>query len=296
MRNISKTIKHLNSKQSVINPFLKWPGGKRWLVSMIKEIVALEISDSGFYFEPFLGAGSTFLAISPKRAILSDINQELIDCIETVTIEPTKVMASLKKYSNTKEVYYKARASKPRSKVTAAARFIYLNRTCWGGIYRLNQKGEFNVPFGNSGRSVMTKIVLYACAELFSKASVQCADFDKIIQNATNGDAIYADPPYTLSRKNNGFIRYNDRLFSWDDQVRLSKASKRAKKKGAFVVISGLWHEDILGLYRGWWFIKIPRKTLISRDSEKRREIYEILLLSKKPCGAKYIHKELQKI
>ena len=271
-----------------IAPFLKWPGGKRWLIPIIKRIVGHELK--GTYYEPFVGAGAAFLAIAPEHAILSDINQELITCICTTIDRPTEVIRALKKYSNTETCFYKARASRPRSAIAEAARFIYLNRTCWGGIYRLNHKGQFNVPFGNSGRPILPNINFEACVKLFSRANILCADFEEVMGQAVKGDVIYADPPYTLLQKNNGFIRYNDRLFSWEDQKRLAKVCKSAANKGVFVAVSGLYHKDILGIYPGWWSLRISRKSLISGDSEKRREIFEMLLFNRKP---RLSHEEL---
>lgn len=230
-----------------------------------------------------MGAGAVFLSLAPENAVLSDINKELIDCIKTVCENPDNILQLLSKTLNTKEFYYKMRSSKPRSKASITSRFIYLNRTCWGGIYRLNKKGEFNVPFGNNQREILSGVNLKACAELFSTAKILCSDFENIISMANKGDVIYIDPPYTLSNKNNGFLRYNDKLFSWNDQKRLALSCEKASSRGVFIAISGFWHNDLFDIYKKWWAIKLPRKSLVSRTVENRREINEILLFNRKP-------------
>lgn len=261
--------------------FLKWPGGKRWLAPLLTEVIKGELT--GQYFEPFLGSGSVFFRFTPRKAYLSDINPDLISCFETVRDKPDDVTHAVWRYSNTRSCYYRVRSLKTRTAVGAAARFIYLNRTCWGGISRFNLRGEFNVPFGNSRRRICSAAVLKACARALKGANVKCVDFEEAMKEAERGDVVYADPPYTIQGKNNGFLRFNDKLFEWEDQERLAAASEKAKRRGVFVVISQVWHEDLLSLYAGWWALKIPRWSLVSREPLKRRTISELLLLNRRP-------------
>ena len=221
--------------------------------------------------------------VEPSKAVLSDINVELISCMTTVRDYPEKVISAIKRFSNTRECYYKVRPSNPRSEVGMAARFIYLSRTCWGGLYRVNESGNFNVPFGNSGRNIISSHYLRGCAKALTGAKLMCSDFEKLISKAGKGDVVYADPPYTINGKSNGFIHYNDELFSWEDQQRLAKASERAARRGAFVAITGIWHADILSIYPGWWALKLSRKSLLSRNIKYRRKTSEVLLLNRKP-------------
>lgn len=266
-------------------PFLKWPGGKRWLAPLLKLIIRPELR--GTYYEPFLGTGAVFLMLKPKRAVVSDISGELISCLDTLRSNPDEVLHAVWRFSNTKECYQHVRSMVPRTKVTACSRFIYLNRTCWGGLYRINRLGKFNVPFGNSGRKICSKKSLQQCAQILKDATLLRCDFEETIAKAAKGDVIYADPPYTLSGKNNGFLRYNDTLFSWYDQNRLAVANRQAAGRGAFVIVSGLLHKDILKLYPGWWVLELPRKSLVSREIKGRRTISEILLLSRRPVCRK---------
>jgi DNA adenine methylase len=167
-----------------------------------------------------------------------------------------------------------------------AARFLYLNRTCWAGIYRLNRQGHFNVPFGKSGRALGFQDNIADVARMFGKATVCACDFEESISLSGPGDVVYADPPYTTKGENNGFVRYNERLFSWRDQVRLSECCRAAKRRGVFVGVSGLCHSDLLSLYRGWWMLRIARKSLVSRKTAGRGEIHEVVLLSRRPSLA----------
>ncbi len=263
------------------SPFLKWPGGKRWLAPLLTPIIRRELK--GLYYEPFVGGGAVFFNLKPERAVLSDINAELITALGTVCERTNDVIQKILTFANDKECYYRARSTKPRTAIMAAARFIYLNRTCWGGLYRLNRRGEFNVPFGNSGRPVCPVSAIRSCAGAFKNATLQCSDFGEVMLQAEKGDAIYADPPYSLRGKNNGFLRYNDKLFSWEDQKRLAKVSSRIARRGVFIVISGIWHEDLLSLYPGWWSLRLSRKSLVSGNVKGRRLISELLLFSKKP-------------
>lgn len=164
--------------------------------------------------------------------------------------------------------------------VTAAARFIYLSKTCWGGIFRVNKNGQFNVPFGGSERTICRKENLLACVKIFEKAEITCSDFEPIIDKVGEGDVVYADPPYTSIGQNNGFIRYNERLFAWKDQERLAAACKRASERIAVIIVSGLWHESLLDLYSNWNAFRLERISRISAKKEGRGKEFEVLFLN----------------
>jgi len=262
-------------------PFLKWPGGKRWVAPLLASIVQPELD--GTYFEPFVGGASVFLQLQPSKAILSDINEELIKSLKIVRDDPELVVRAVHRLSNTSACYYRVRRMKPRSVISYAARFIYLNRTCWGGIYRLNKGGGFNVPFGRSGRVICKRSSVIDGARALKKAKLRCADFEEVMDEAGHGDVVYADPPYTTRGQNNGFVRYNEILFAWQDQMRLAAACERAAKRGAFVVVSGLWHRDVLNAYPFWWGMQVSRTSTVSREVESRTSVSEALLFSRKP-------------
>jgi DNA adenine methylase len=139
----------------------------------------------GTYYEPFVGSGAVFLRLPPVNAVLSDSNAELIASIRTIRRFPDPILRAVRRLSNTRSCYNRMRAAQPRSSITRASRFLYLNRTCWGGIYRLNQEGKFNVPFGDSGRAICTANRLLQAAKRFRRADLRCSDFEPIVEART---------------------------------------------------------------------------------------------------------------
>ncbi|MCH8043054.1 MAG: Dam family site-specific DNA-(adenine-N6)-methyltransferase [Planctomycetes bacterium] len=262
-------------------PFLKWPGGKRWLAPLLRAIMVRELT--GTYYEPFVGAGAVFLQLRPERSVLSDTNSDLIHFFNVVRTRPEEVVRAVWQCSNTAECYARVRRRVPRSDVGRAARFLFLNRTCWGGIYRTNKVGEFNVPFGDSGRRLCSLQHVIDVSAVYSNAALAVQDFESGFRCAKSGDAIYADPPYTGKGENNGFVRYNEKLFSWSDQVRLARECRSAKQRGVFVAVSGLRHDELLSLYSGWWVLKLSRHSTVSRELASRRQITEVAIFSRKP-------------
>jgi DNA adenine methylase len=262
-------------------PFLKWPGGKRWLAPMLAEVFRHEQVNR--YYEPFLGAAALYLQLRPPNAVLSDINEELIRFLKTIRVEPECVVRRVWQWSNDESCYERVRASNPRTDRGRAARFLFLNRTCWGGLFRTNRDGHFNVPFGRSGRSLCSLSRVKKVANCFLYAELHAQDFEPAIECAGKGDGVYVDPPYTGKGENNGFVRYNEKLFRWKDQERLARVCRSARKRGAFVVVSGLHHIELLGLYAGWWKLSVNRYSGVSRTVESRRQVPEVLMFSRKP-------------
>jgi DNA adenine methylase len=262
----------------MVRSFVKWPGGKSWLAPTLAGLIGDQIK--GTYYEPFVGSGSVFLHLVPDNAVLSDNNCELVSSIRTISYSVEKVLLALDRLSNTQSCYDEVRTSAPRDPIGKAVRFLYLNRTCWGGIYRLNKHGCFNVPYGNSGRVICQPTVLLSAAKQFRLAKLICSDFESVICEAKAGDVVYADPPYTTRGQNNGFNRYNEQLFAWLDQERLASVCKLASRRGALVIVSGPWHPDFLSLYEGWRRHEVRRVSTISRLSKGRRRISEALVIS----------------
>lgn len=271
----------LTSSSSGSLPFIKWPGGKRWLAPNLAEAVESELEDR--YVEPFLGGGAVFFALEPARAVLSDLNPELIDLYSWVKRDPNLLVDRVWRFSNTAECFYRARASKPRTSLGRAARMLYLSRTSFGGIYRLNKSGEFNVPFGSSGRVVCRRAPVRAASKALRTAELQCGDFEAVINMSGKGDAVYADPPFHGSEDCQGFRRYNDKTFTWADQERLAKSAKQAAARGAFVVVSLPWQQDILQLYSGFVVLRADRQSRVSRSPGGRRQVAEAVLFSRAP-------------
>ena len=187
------------------------------------------------------------------------------------------------RFSNTKECDQRVRRMRPRSSIGAAARFLYLNRTCWGGIYRLNRKGEFNTPFGGSGRTICRlKEAIGPCAR-FKRARLTCRDFEASLSTCRKGDVVYLDPPYTAPGSTECFARYNQQPFTWSDHVRLAHAAKDAGKRGALIALSSFWRVELLSMYSGWMGVELVRHSRVSRNPTNRRKVRELLLFSRVP-------------
>lgn len=262
-----------------VTPFLKWPGGKRWLMANHQDIFPLNYNR---YIEPFLGSGAVYFKLNPSQAILSDANSWLIDTYLAIQDDWERVYNTLKKHhkNHSNDYYYKIRSQKPRNKYTKAAKLIYLNRTCWNGLFRVNRKGEFNVPIGTKKNVIMDADNFAQTSKYLSNAIIMNYDFEEIIDKAKKDDLIFADPPYTVKHDNNGFIKYNEILFQWEDQVRLKEALLRAKNRGAKIVMTNAHHKSILELYGSDFELKtVNRKSVISGSAKYRGNCQEYLIL-----------------
>lgn len=197
-------------------PFLKWPGGKRWFIAGYTSLLP---TDFDRYIEPFLGGGSVFFHLEPDRAILSDTNDELIGTDAAIRDHRARLEAALRRHHarHSEGHYYRVRDSSPESIGTRAARMIYLNRTCFNGIYRVNRDGRFNVPKGTKSSVILDTDDFTAAARLLAAADLRTSDFEPVIDEASEGDFVFADPPYTVSHNNNGFVKYSEKLFSWGE-------------------------------------------------------------------------------
>lgn len=260
-----------------ITPFLKWAGGKRWLAAVLDPLL---VQNGATYFEPFVGSGAMYFHSTPSKAVLSDANPDLIETFSAIKDMPEKVFDLLKEHAtkHSTEYYYKVRATKYRTAATRAARIIYLNRTCWNGLYRVNKNGDFNVPKGTKTSVILESDNFQSISEILQNAELLCSDFEIQIDRAKNGDVIFADPPYTVRHKHNGFIKYNENLFSWNDQERLCDALARAKKRGATVLLTNADHSSIRTLYSEFQIEETTRYSAISSTSKKRGRFEELII------------------
>lgn len=261
----------------MILPFLKWPGGKRWLVQMFPEVFQ---GVKGTYYEPFLGAGAVFFMTAPERARLSDSNEQLINVYKQIRRAPGKFTDALEKYQtkHDKGFYYRERGREYESGFRRAVQFVYLNRTCFNGIYRVNLDGEFNVPIGTKTAVTLPSDDFFGAATALRGKTLVTANYDETIALAGKGDLVYADPPYTVKHNLNGFVKYNDKLFLWSDQEKLAASAQAAAKRGAKVIVSNANHESISRLYADWHQYEVSRSSVISADSEKRGQTTELLI------------------
>lgn len=236
------------------------------------------------YIEPFLGGGSVFFYLEPNNAILSDINQELIQTYISFKEEFPAVFEYLKiHYKNdSPNYYYKIRETQTRSTHTAAARMIYLNKACFNGIYRVNRNGAFNVPYGKHKCINLIKKELEASSQCLSNAQILCQDFEVTIDMSENGDFLFCDPPYAVLNEENRFVAYNADSFSWNDQIRLANSLKRALTRGVKIIMTNVDHPEVRALYQnipGFELDSVNRQCFIS-GTNAGRSIYSELIVS----------------
>jgi DNA adenine methylase len=262
------------------DPFLKWAGGKRWLVANNRLPIP-----HGYrrYIEPFLGGDSVFFHLKPANAILSDLNEELIELYRVIRDSPMAIQALMEAHqkAHSKSHYYNVRASIPTTPNERASRMLYLNRACWNGLYRVNLKGEFNVPIGTKQSILFEGEELETFSSVLKSIELRCADFASTMAEAGEGDFVFIDPPYTVQHNLNGFVKYNERIFSWADQIRLRDAVRSAIKRGASVVITNADHASIRELYKGICdYCALERHSVLAGSAAKRGLTTEALFTS----------------
>lgn len=244
-----------------MKPIIKWAGGKRWLLN--DPMFALP-KFTGRYIEPFVGGGAVFFHLAPTAAIISDANERLIATYKSIRDDWRSVQSSLAEFhtQHSKDFYYEERAREHSSSHLCAAQFLYLNRTCFNGLYRENLKGQFNVPIGTKTQVVLPDDDFEQASKILSRADIRAGDFEAVVAEAVEGDLVFLDPPYTTAHNTNGFVKYNQKIFTWDDQKRLMKAICGAKLRGARVVLTNADHESIHELY-----VELGAPTVVSRPS-----------------------------
>lgn len=263
-----------------LHPFLKWAGGKRWLAKRLHK--ALSPLNGHRYIEPFLGSGAIYFYLAPREAVLTDLNDALISTYTAIRDNHRLVERHLLAHANhhSDSYYYEVRGSRPKGRYQKAARFIYLNRTCWNGLYRVNKAGIFNVPRGTKNSVNLTTDDFQGQSKLLKNATLMACDFEPVIDSAGKGDVIFADPPYTVKHNYNGFRKYNDNIFSWDDQLRLRNALSRARCRGAKIFHTNAAHKDIQEIYSGEFNIDTIDRTSVLASQAKHRGVYSELLIT----------------
>ncbi len=266
------------SPRMIPRPFVKWAGGKRQLIPVLMQRVP---SFSGRYFEPFLGGGALFFFMKPEKAYLSDTNAELIHCYNIVRDDPDALIAELGTLKYTTDDYYRIRDKNPAtlSPVNRAARTIYLNRTGFNGLYRVNSKGKFNVPMG---RYVNPKICdeknIRACSAVLRFAEVDTASFDTVVGRAGKGDFVYFDPPYIPLSRTANFTSYQQGGFSMEDQARLAEVFEALTRKGVYAMLSNSdvkWMHDT---YKGYPIQRVSATRAVNRNANDRGPVFEVVV------------------
>lgn len=223
-----------------------------------------------------------FFYANPKCAVLSDVNEELICAYIQLKKNASSVRDALSIHHerHSSEYYYKVRSKCPIDPVERAARFIYLNRTCFNGLYRVNLKGVFNVPKGTKTQVVYDDEDFDGYTNALKGAKLTSCDFSDTISIAGEGDFLYVDPPYTVKHNNNNFLKYNERIFSWSDQKRLVECLADAAKRGAKILVSNADHKCIWDLYRSnmWNITSVERCSVLASSSKYRRNTTEVVI------------------
>lgn len=269
------------SRESVAfetSPFLKWAGGKRWLISNHNELLPTTYKK---YYEPFLGGGAVFFCMKPKKSVLADINPDLIETYQAIKDDWRSIADLIEKYhrAHSVEFYYKIRSQNFEDPVERAARFIYLNRTCWNGLYRVNLKGVFNVPIGTKTNVVLNTDSFEGVSNALKNTKLKVGDFEEIIQLTKADDFLFVDPPYTVKHNFNGFIKYNNTLFSWDDQIRLRDCIQDAVSRGVKVLLTNADHPSVRELYEGIGeMLSLDRLSVISGNAGGRGRFSELII------------------
>ncbi len=271
-------FKELTKKST--RPFLKWVGGKTQLLDELKKYIPKNFNK---YIEPFVGGGALLFDLAPQKAIINDANEELINAYTVLRDDVDALINELSTYVYCTEFYYRMRAKNPKnlSQIERAARMIYLNKTCFNGLYRVNKKGEFNVPIGRyTNPTICDEEKLRNAHLALQNVTIECTDFIKVLlKYAEKGDLIYIDPPYHPVGKHSDFKRYTKDFFYKEDQIALKELIMELKRRGCFVIASNSHCEFILDLYKDFDIKVVNAKRYINKIAERRNNINEVIIL-----------------
>jgi DNA adenine methylase len=283
---LNRIISFSERETPVLPLFLKWAGGKLQLIEQFENLFPPDFRN---YYEPFIGSGAVFFYLKskskPNKVILSDTNEELINCFTVVRDNPSELIEVLLNHRkrHSKQYYYEVRdlESDRLDSVSRAARMIYLNKTCFNGLYRVNSKGEFNVPFGDyKNPSIFDRNTLYRASQLLQDADLRVMTFDKVLDFAGKDDFVYFDPPYIPLSKTSSFTRYSKSDFSIKEQNHLSEVFRALDSMECFVMLSNSDHSVTRELYRGYDknIVVVRAKRKINSVGSKRGAINEIVV------------------
>lgn len=267
---------------------LKWPGGKRQLLNEIKKYIPENINT---YYEPFIGGGAVFFDLMFNDAYMNDVNWELVNVYNQIKNHSKKLIQILEKHkqNHNKEYYYSIRKLdrseqyQELSHIEKAARFIYLNKTCYNGLYRVNSKGQFNAPMGKyKNPNICDKEVILEISHYLKKNNIQIKnmDFEKFLKNVKKGDFVYLDPPYDPLSDTANFTSYSKDGFNKKDQIRLKKVCDVLNEKGVNFLLSNSNTSFINDLYKDYKIIKVKARRNINSKGNSRGEIFEVLIMN----------------
>ena len=278
------------SKNLLLSPILKWVGGKRQLLS---EIIPLIDESCDNYVEPFIGGGAVLFRLQPKKAIINDYNTELINVYRTVRDDLDGLVALLKEHEkyNSSDYYYEVRALDrtpdfdKMSNLEKAARIIYLNKTCYNGLYRVNSLGQFNSPYGRyKNPNIVNEVVLRAISKYLNRneISISSGDYKDVLNDIEKNSFVYLDPPYMPISSSSSFTGYTEGGFGYDKQVELKEECDKLNSKGVHFLQSNSDCEEIRELYKDYRIKVVKAKRAINSDAKKRGQINEVLIYNAK--------------
>ncbi|MEM5877307.1 MAG: DNA adenine methylase [Candidatus Aenigmatarchaeota archaeon] len=266
----------------MLKPFLKWAGGKRQIVNILIDYMP---ESWNVYIEPFIGGGALFFNVMPDKAIISDINPELMNVYKVIKNNVNELIEDLSRHENSSEYYYNIRDNVDVSKMSEierASRFIYLNKTCYNGLYRENSSGKFNVPYGKyKNANIFDKDNLIKISQHLNDRDIQilCSDFENVCRLAKEKDFVFLDPPYYSDGNISKFTQYNKKTFSVNDHIRLKKVIDYLTENSVYVMTTNSNSDFILDLYKEYHIIKIKTNRSINSDSKNRgKKEYEVLI------------------
>ena len=259
-------------------PFVKWVGGKRQLVNEIHKRIPLNFNR---YYEPFIGGGAVFFSNGFNKAIISDVNQELINAYNVIKENVDNLIISLKKHLYNEEYFYELRKkdTSDLSNIERASRFIYLNKTCYNGLYRVNKKGKFNVPFGKyKSPLICDEENLKAVNYKLIKTKILCTDFEKSVLTAKENDFVYFDPPYMPLSSTSYFVGYSKNGFAYNEQLRLKNVYKKLSEKGVYCMLSNSYTNEVKELYSEYNIDTVKATRVINSKANGRGKIKEVII------------------
>lgn len=278
----------------LVQPFLKWAGGKRQLIPIIKQYIPQRYTQ---YYEPFVGAGAVLFSLQPSKSVINDTNSELVNCYQVIRDSPDELLTLCLQHEqkNSKEYYYQLRGQDRRpnfqdfSPVERAARIIYLNKTCFNGLFRVNSQGQFNVPYGNYARpAIADPAVIKAVSTFLNQRSVTICegDFADSVLTAQKGNFIYFDPPYQPISDTSSFTGYSMDGFGSHEQERLKQVCDQLSDRGCHVLVSNSNAPLIRELYSDsrYEIVEVQATRAINSVASKRGKIGELLIYNKYEC------------
>ncbi len=268
-------------KNQDLKPFLRWAGGKNWFRKHIENFIPDQFNN---YYEPFLGGGSIFFYLKSQgfiknKAYLSDANKDLINTYRVIKNNLEELIRHLATHIDTEEEYYRMRDEKFDNPIEQASQFIFLNKTSFNGIYRVNQNGKYNVPYGKRGlKNIYDFNHLKQISKILDKTYFSTQDFKARCKLPKANDFVFLDPPYTVAHENNGFIQYNQSIFSWTNQTQLAKITQDFENRGVHFLVTNAYHDCIKDLYVTGNQIPLSRSSTIGGKGAKRTNYREIII------------------